>query len=350
MDEYKEADIVSKQIQQLHDNEGYSYGDIAILYRTNAMSRVYEQSFLASGIPYRVVRGTAFYERREVKDVLAYMRLAVNPLDRLSFFRVANIPARGLGVKTLEKVFLWLENMEHLFKYETPEEFWTQIAEEIMNPQVESITYPLKLSPKTHMALYEFAKHIATISSNSRDISNIFLYVMNVIGYEQMLRNEYPEDWEERAGNIEELRSLAPPEGNLSEILAEAALFTDQESKSDSDGNKVNMLTLHSAKGLEFPVVFIAGMEEAIFPNFRAFDDSSQMEEERRLCYVGVTRAEERLFLTAAYTRRLFGLTYRNGFSRFIYEIPGEFRITDDQREDYVKHVGDGNYGRYRSR
>ena len=341
--EYKESEIISEQIQYLHENEGYSYRDIAILYRTNAMSRIYEQQFLAARIPYHVVRGTAFYERKEVKDVLAYMRLAVNPLDRLSFFRVANIPARGLGVKTLEKLFLWLENIEHLFKYETQGEFWSQVAEEIKNPKID----PLKLSSKVTAAFHAFAKHIAAVSHNSKNISSIFTYIMNVIGYEQALRDEYPEDWEDRAGNIEELRSLAPPEGNLTEILAEVALFTDMESKSNSDGNKVNMLTLHSAKGLEFPVVFIVGMEEAIFPNFRAFDDSGQMEEERRLCYVGITRAEEKLFLTAARTRRLFGLTYGNGFSRFIYEIPEELKITDDHGEEKEKNVGYGNNRRY---
>jgi DNA helicase-2/ATP-dependent DNA helicase PcrA len=208
----------------------------------------------------------------------------------------------------------------------------------------------MKISSKVRAAFYDFAKHIATVSANSESISSIFLYVMNVIGYEQMLRDEFPEDWEERVENIEELRSLVPQEGNLTEILAEAALFTDQESKSDPDVYKVNMLTLHSAKGLEFPVVFMAGMEEAIFPNFRAFDDSSQMEEERRLCYVGITRAEERLFLTAARTRRLFGLTYRNGYSRFIYEIPEELKTTYDQGEGYIKNVGYGNYGRNRGR
>ena len=345
--EYKESEIVCEQIMRLHEDEGYSYGDIAILYRTNAMSRIYEQNFLSSGVPYRVVKGTAFYERKEVKDVLSYMRLAINPLDRSAFYRVANIPARGLGAKSLEKAMLWLENIEKSISYKTPAEFWVQISQEIINPQINCVFETLKLSPKARAALYDFTNHIATISSNSENIAYIFLYIMNTMGYEHALRNEYPEDWEERAGNIEELRSLVPPEGNLSEILAEAALFTDLESKADSDAHRVNMLTLHSAKGLEFPVVFIVGMEEAIFPNFRAFDDTSQMEEERRLCYVGVTRAEERLFLTAARTRRLFGLTYRNGFSRFIYEIPEELKIIDDQGEENVKNVGYGNYRRH---
>jgi len=347
-DEYRESDFISQEILNLHEQEGYSYGDIAILYRTNAMSRVYEQKFLSSGIPYRVIRGTAFYERKEVKDVLAFMRLAVNPLDRSAFFRIANIPSRGLGVKSLEKISLWLENVEQSLKPNTPEEFWTLVADEIVNPKSDSDT--LKLSPKATAAFHDFVKHIAVISSHSENISNIFTYIMNIMGYEQMLREEYPDDWEERVENIEELRSLVPPEGNLAEILAEAALFTDMESKSNTEEQRVNMLTLHSAKGLEFPVVFMVGMEESIFPNFRAFDDSGQMEEERRLCYVGITRAEERLFMTAARTRRLFGLTYRNGYSRFINEIPQGLRITDEQGEDYVKHVGYGNYRRYRSR
>ncbi|MCL2767296.1 MAG: ATP-binding domain-containing protein, partial [Synergistaceae bacterium] len=334
----------------LHDSERYSYGDIALLYRTNAMSRVYEQEFLKSGIPYRVVRGTAFYERKEVKDVLAYMRLAVNPLDRSALFRVANIPARGLGAKTLDRISLLLENMAQLMDPYIASEFWTIISGEIIDPnsKFRSISEHLRLSTKILSAFHDFAEHIAYISSNSEDISNIFTYIMNVIGYEKALRDEYPEDWEERAENIEELRSLVHPEGSLAEIIAEAALFTDQESKSDSDEHKINMLTLHSAKGLEFPVVFMVGMEEAIFPNFRAFDDFDDMEEERRLCYVGITRAEERLFLTAARTRRLFGLTYRNGFSRFIYEIPENLKITDDRGEDNAKDVDYGNYRRYR--
>ncbi|MCL1940328.1 MAG: UvrD-helicase domain-containing protein [Synergistaceae bacterium] len=352
-DEYDESEAITEQINCLHDRESYSYGDIAILYRTNAMSRVYEQKFMRFGIPYRVIRGTAFYERKEVKDVLAYMRLAINPLDRSALLRVANIPARGLGAKTLEKISLWLESVVRSTDPLTPAEFWKLISDEILNnggKLKSDFGQLMKLSPKISAAFHDFAEHIANISSNSENISSIFTYIMNVIGYEQVLRDEYPEDWEERAGNIEELRSLVPPEGNLAEILAEAALFTDQESRPDQGEQKVNMLTLHSAKGLEFPVVFIVGMEEAIFPNFRAFDDASQMEEERRLCYVGITRAEERLFLTAARTRRLFGLTYRNGFSRFIYEIPEELKITDDRGEESVKYVGYGNYGRYRGR
>jgi len=351
-DEYKESEIVSEQIRYLHNRESYYYGNIAVLYRTNAMSRIYEQKFLEWGIPYRVVRGTAFYERKEVKDVLAYMRLAVNPLDRPALFRVANIPARGLGAKSLEKISLYLENMAELIDSDVPAEFWTLISKEITNPdsKFKSVSEHFKLSSKILTAFHNFVVHIAYVSANSKNISNIFLYIMNAIGYEQVLRDDCPEDWEERVENIEELRSLVPPEGNLAEILAEAALFTDQESKSDTNEDKVNMLTLHSAKGLEFPVVFMVGMEEAIFPNFRAIDDSLQMEEERRLCYVGITRAEERLFLTAARIRRLFGSTYRNGFSRFIYEIPENLKIIDDRGEGSVKNVGYGNYGRYRGR
>jgi DNA helicase-2/ATP-dependent DNA helicase PcrA len=279
------------------------------------------------------------------------MRLAVNPLDRSAFFRVANIPARGLGAKTLEKLSLLLNHMAQSVEPDTPAEFWTLLSKGILNPDITFSSTPehLKLSPKVLAPFRCFAGHLAYISSNSENISGIFAYIMNTVGYEQALKDEYPEDWEERAENIEELRSLVPLEGNLAEILAEAALFTDQESKSYSD-EQINMLTLHSAKGLEFPIVFLVGMEEAIFPNFRAFDDSFQMEEERRLCYVGITRAEERLYLTAARSRRLFGSTYRNGFSRFIYEIPEELKITDDRGEDNVKYVDYGNYGRYRGR
>lgn len=335
-DEYKEADFISGEIERLH-MEGYQFGNMAVLYRTNAMSRIYEQKFLDSGIPYRIVKGTAFYERKEVRDVLGFMRLAVNPLDRTAFFRVGNVPSRGLGAKSLEKIYAFMENFGESIA-ENPIEFWQSLSN----------CKNLPLTGKTGSAFREFASHIAAIAKNSQNISQIFIYINNVMGYLDVLREEYPDDWESRYENIEELRSLVPQEGDLGQILAEAALFTDNEKTEDGDGQRINMLTLHSAKGLEFPIVFLVGLEEAIFPHFRAIDKPFEMEEERRLCYVGITRAEERLYISGARSRRLFGTTFRNGFSRFIYEIPEELKTTLEQGEE-SHNVGYGHNRRYRS-
>ncbi len=168
------------------------------------------------------------------------------------------------------------------------------------------------------------------------------------MGYEELLRSKDPESWEERYDNVMELRSVVP-EGGLSEALAEAALFTDADRQDDS-GNAVGLLTLHAAKGLEFPVVFLVGMEEDIFPSSRAKDQPDQLEEERRLCYVGMTRAEERLYLTAARSRRLYGTTLSKGFSRFIYEVPEQYREIDDRAgEGRGWDEGYGSGGRRRS-
>jgi DNA helicase-2/ATP-dependent DNA helicase PcrA len=324
--EYEEADFLVSEIHRLHNREGYGYGDIAVLYRINAMSRIYEQKFLENRLPYRVVRGTAFYERKEVKDVLSFMRAAVNPFDRVSLSRIANVPARGLGKKSLEKVFQFIESSAPL----PPEEFWSSVASRKM------------VDGKAGDGFQQLARHFSKILSRAGDLNDILLYILDTIGYEEVLRNSDPDGWEERVENIRELRSIVPAGGDLSEMLAEAALFTDLETLNLEDGNAVNLLTLHAAKGLEFPVVFLVGMEEAVFPHFKCLEDREGMEEERRLCYVGMTRAEERLYLSGARSRRLFGATFRNGLSRFLWEIPDRFKIVEDRGEEENKYAGFG--------
>lgn len=186
----------------------------------------------------------------------------------------------------------------------------------------------------------ELARHMMNILSKSEDLGAILLYILQTVGYEDVLRKDDPDCWEERVENIMELRSIVPAGGDLSEMLAEAALFTDLEKLNLEEKNAVNMLTLHAAKGLEFPVVFLVGLEEAVFPHFKCLEDRENMEEERRLCYVGMTRAEERLYLSGARSRRLFGTTYRNGFSRFLWEIPDRFKEVDDRGEEEKTHAG----------
>ncbi|MBN1333198.1 MAG: ATP-binding domain-containing protein, partial [Synergistales bacterium] len=162
------------------------------------------------------------------------------------------------------------------------------------------------------------------------------------IGYEELLKKDHPDQWEEKVENVRELLSLVPEGGNLGEVLAQVALFTDLETGGIDDMDSVNLLTLHAAKGLEFPVVFMVGLEEAIFPHFRCLEERDDLEEERRLCYVGMTRAEEKLYMAAARCRRLFGNFYRNGFSRFLWEIPEKFKVIDDRAREETIHAGVG--------
>ncbi|NLL35913.1 MAG: UvrD-helicase domain-containing protein [Fretibacterium sp.] len=336
--DFQEADFITAEIERLRLSEGYRYGDIALLYRQNAMSRLYEQKLLGLGIPYRVVRGTAFYERKEVRDVLSVLRLAVNPDDSTSFERVCSFAIKGFGPKKREDWDAWLRASP----WEgTPLDFWGLVAEG---------AGPFK--GKAGLALAEFGGNMRELlRASERGIGPAIDYIIGKMGYEELLRDKNPEDWEDRLDNVMELRSIVP-DGDLAEALAEAALFTDADSEREGSRDCVALLTLHAAKGLEFPVVFIVGLEEDVFPSSRAKDDPSQMEEERRLCYVGMTRAEERLYLTAARSRRLYGSEFRRGFSRFLFEIPDKFKRVDDRggemRDDWGLYGKKGGFGGYR--
>ena len=332
----QEADFITAEIARLKAHHGYDYGNIALLYRQNAMSRLYEQKFLELGIPYRIVRGVAFYERREVRDVLALLKLALNPNDLTSFERAAEFAVKGMGPKRREDWATWLAS--GAVPTSPASDFWGAAAKG---------AWPVR--GQVGAAAAEFAAHMARLLAVSeRGIGPAVDYVLNQMGYEELLRSKDPESWEERYDNVMELRSVVP-EGGLSEALAEAALFTDADRQDDSE-NAVGLLTLHAAKGLEFPVVFLVGMEEDVFPSSRAKDQPDQLEEERRLCYVGMTRAEERLYLTAARSRRLYGTTLSKGFSRFIYEVPEQYREIDDRAgEGRGWDEGYGSGGRRRS-
>jgi len=318
--ERQEALFVAEETERLR-NEGYRYGDVAVLYRMNALSRVYEQAFLEGGIPYRVVRGTAFYERKEIKDVLAFLRLAVNPRDRLSLFRVGNIPPRGLGKKGLESLAEILEKTR-----EGDDAFlWERLEETGAG-----------LRGKAGEGVRTLARHMRNLGERKNAVGEAIRYVMDDLEYAAFLRETEPENWEEREENVFELLSVIPSEGTLEEFLGEVALFTDLDRREDGSEDAVNLLTLHAAKGLEFPVVFLVGMEEGIFPHARCIEEENGIEEERRLCYVGMTRAEERLYLSGARSRVLFGTVQRNGFSRFLWEIPDECRTMENRKEESV--------------
>ncbi len=299
-----EASWISKKIEKMLD-DGYSYREMAVLYRMNALSRGLEQALLERGIPYRVIRGVAFYERLEVKDVLSMMRLAVNPKDTVSLGRIANVPVRGVGKKSVD---ILAENLSMIGELDA-ETVWTEIKKTGGG-----------LKGKSGNGVKTLAGNMLDILALSSDVHEAVRAILYSHGYEDHLKANYPEDWEERVENVLEILSLIPEEGNIAQMLTEIPLFTDQDAQEEADS--VNLLTLHAAKGLEFPIVFIVGLEEGIFPSARSVEGESDLAEERRLCYVGMTRARERLFISGAGSRLLFGGIQRNRTSRFIGEIP----------------------------
>ncbi len=338
--DFQEAEFIVQEIERLL-KFSYHYKDIAILYRQNAMSRVYEQKFLEEKIPYRIIRGLSFYDRMEVRDVLSVLKLALNPFDRASLGRVSNFAIKGMGPKKRAEFETWLSELNQNENNAGAEIIWSKIVEN-QGPFKGQV----RLSIKT------FAKHMCEILEFANEgIKPAVDYVLYTMMYDNYLRLNYSENYEERIDNVKELKSIVP-DGNLSETLAEAALFTDADTSAGNDEDVVGLLTLHASKGLEFPVVFIVGMEEDIFPHSKAKDDYDELEEERRLCYVGITRAEERLYLTSASSRRLYGGIMTHEASRFLYEIPDDFKRNDNRGsytrpQTFYNSDRSDNYGRY---
>ena len=340
--DFQEADFIQQEIERLVSVYNYSYSDIAILYRQNAMSRVYENKFLQEDIPYRIIRGLSFYDRMEVRDVLSILRTAMNPFDKSAFDRAAGFAIKGMGAKRRESWYEWLSSQPEDV-LDDPVKIWSLTA---------GGAWPVKGTLGDNMKA--FASHMCAIVDMADDgIKPAIDYVLDDMGYDKYLQGYDTENYRDRLDNVRELKSVVP-DGNLAETLAEAALFTDADTDSDSE-DAVGLLTLHASKGLEFPVVFIVGMEESIFPHSRSKDSEEELEEERRLCYVGMTRAEERLYLTAARSRRIYGTVKENELSRFLFEIPDECKRTDDRGKrrriifDGPKpfYGGKGNYGGY---
>ncbi len=316
-DQWAEATAVADKIQDLVA-QCYGYGDMAILYRINAMSRGYEQKLLERGLPYRIVKGTGFYDREEVRDLVAYMRLAVNPWDRAALDRVGNLPPRGLGPKGLDLLDRFIQD----HRAADPGTVWHVVKDQKGG-----------LSGKAGQGAAQLAEHMEALLERQASLSLVIDWVMTGLGYQEVLRRRHPEDWSDRYDNVRELQSLAPEGESLAEVLAQVSLYTDADAQQRGD-HQVNLSSLHAAKGLEFPVVFLVGMEEGIFPHGRASASPEGLEEERRLCYVGMTRAEERLFMTCVRSRRLFGRIQTMTPSRFIREIPEDLRETLDFREE----------------
>lgn len=308
--EYDEANYVLSQIYSLKRQEYYKYSDFAILYRTNAQSRAFEDVLMREGIPYKVVGGQKFYERKEIKDIIAYLRLIYNENDDVSFKRIINEPKRGIGKTSLEAV------------EETARLRGVSMFEIARNADKY-------LSTRANFSLMEFAKKIDSLRVRECSIADLVEYVLDETGYIKALEEEKTEEADGRIENLGQFISVAvefetqQAENKLSDFLENLALVTDLDNV-DENQDSVLLMTLHTAKGLEFPVVFLVGMEEGLFPSFRSTNEPDEVEEERRLCYVGITRAKENLFLTCAKHRTIFGSTSYYAPSRFIDEIGQE--------------------------
>lgn len=297
--ERHEAELVASRIWQKVSSGQHSYSDYAVLYRTNAQSRTIEEAFLKNDIPYKIIGGVRFYDRAEIKDIIAYLRLIYQPEDLASFRRIINVPRRGIGATSIEK-FLALKK--------------TNIIDELVNAKQN-----LVFTPKARQALATFGQKLKILQEkvNVVPIDEFISSVIRTFSYEEYL-NDGTIQGEARVENIKELLSVAKNYAglNLEDFLTEVALVsgTDEESENGS----VTLMTIHAAKGLEFPAVFIIGLEESIFPHSRVFYEPSEMEEERRLAYVAMTRAMEELYLTYAASRMIFGQLSSNPISRFI--------------------------------
>ncbi len=306
-DEHDEAAFVAAEVARLHDREGLAYADMAVFYRTNAQSRVLEEELVRREVPYKVVGGTRFYDRREVKDVLAYLRVLVNPADEVSARRILNVPRRGLGDTSVER----------LVSYSRAEGL--TVVGALARAQEAGLS-GRALAGAT--ALWQLLEELRALRE-TRAPGDLVEEVAARSGYLAMLEAERSHEADGRIENLYELAGVAAEYEDLAELLESVALVSDAD-ELDAAADRVNLMTLHTAKGLEFSAAFLTGLEEGIFPHARALADPMELEEERRLCYVGVTRAKERLYVTHAWRRTLWGSTTANLPSRFLAEVPAE--------------------------
>ena len=342
--EYDEASYIVEQIEHLRREEYYKYKDFAVLYRMNTQSRAIEDILRRENIPYKIIGGLKFYERKEIKDLIAYLRLIQNHNDNLSLRRIINEPKRGIGKTSLDKI--------ELISNDTGESMY-----EIIKSADEFGLNRVFLNSR------EFVNTIEELSAKKDElpISELIKQVLKKSGYTKALQNENTIEAENRIENLDEFLTVAiefeeeEVENGLREFLEGITLSSDIDELEESD-DYVTLMTLHSAKGLEFPVVFLVGMEEGIFPGYKSISEPRELEEERRLCYVGITRAKEHLYLTCSKQRTIFGSTSYNQTSRFLKEIPEELLdgyeeafgdTTNKERmlkdTDYIWTYGSGN-------
>jgi ATP-dependent DNA helicase UvrD/PcrA len=351
----EEAGFVCGEIKRLSRESGRRYGDVAVMYRTNAQSRALEERFVAERLPYRLVGGTRFYERREIKDLLAYLRLVVNPFDSISLDRVLNVPPRRIGERTQQELRSWATDLGipaytalQLLAGVDQSGSGVETADVSTTPdgRLPSFDEPTVPNPFANAARTALVGFLAVLNeliaaAPALTVSQLLTTVIEKTRYRDYLTEAFPVDGEERWENVMELRNVAAqfdelePEHALLRFLEDVALMSDAD-EYDERIEAVTLITLHAAKGLEFPVVFIVGMEEGLLPHIRSFDDPAQMEEERRLAYVGVTRAKDRLYIVRAFRRALMGQGSHNPPSRFLKDLPPELV---HQAQQSVEHA-----------
>lgn len=335
--EHEEAAFIGDTIAKKHDIHGVPYGDMAILYRTNAQSRVLEEALIKRALPYTMVGGTKFYDRKEIKDVLAYLRVLYNPFDDLSLLRIINVPKRSIGATTVAK-------LQDYARANGTSLFMTLTQLHLVDT----------IKGKTKEKLEEFGILIFTLVAEMEDktVLDILEAILDRTGYLAQLEESTDPQDQARAENIGELLSVAKdfqdtnPTGTVEDFLEQVALVNDVDSF-EQEESKVTLMTLHAAKGLEFPIVFLGGLEEGLFPHSRTLMNPEEIEEERRLAYVGITRAEKELYISNATTRTVFGRTSSYLPSRFIDEIPEELvdglrakrKVPDDIKRHVPQHM-----------
>ncbi len=304
-DELDEAQYVVGEMARMHDVGDYRWGEMAVFYRTNAQSRVLEECLLRSGVPYKVIGGTRFYDRKEIKDAVAYLKAVSNPADEVSVKRVLNLPKRGIGDTTVGKIDAYAQMIGGTFV----DGLRRAEDADVSGKSLKGINGFLHL-------LDSFVDELAKGPGPALEA------ILRDTGYVDELAEQRSVEAEGRLENLQELVGMAQQYPSVEEFLEQISLVSDADDI-DDDASAVQLMTIHAAKGLEFPVVFLLGLEDGIFPHLRSMTDPDEMEEERRLAYVGITRAQQRLFLTHAWARMIFGQTQYNPPSRFLEEIPG---------------------------
>lgn len=327
-DERDEADFTAGMVRNAVARGDNNYGDFAVLYRINAQSRVFEDSFMKMGIPYRIIGAHKFYDRKEIKDIIAYLRVVNNPHDDISLKRIVNVPRRGIGKVTLDRA-------EQL-AYDNGVSIYSILLEASKLSELTRASAKIKSFTDMLVKLRSLAEYL--------DLTELIKSVIDQSGIIKELEQEDTIEAKTRIENIREFQSVVldfvrnseEEDPGLNDFLAHVSLIADVDTMADEQ-DRVVLMTMHSAKGLEFPIVFLAGMEEGVFPSYRSIGEESEMEEERRLCYVGITRAREKLFLTFTKSRTLFGNTTYNRQSRFIDEIPEDLLKYISENSDLIK-------------
>ena len=330
-DESEEAIFVVREIEKISRKEKRPYSDFAVFYRTNAQSRIIEKSLARYGIPYKLYGGVSFFKRKEIKDIISFLQYLNNPADPIGFERIVNTPKRGIGKATVEKIFAFTRDQEITL-------------EDSLNRLDEYLSDTIAAKVKCFIDLIKILRELV----GNVSLTELTEAIFKKTGYLKSLEVEKTEEAKDRILNVQELLSetrefdLYDEEKTLEAFLSNIALYSETDELNNDE--KITLITLHMAKGLEYKIIFIIGMEEGIFPHYRVQEDSFEMEEERRLCYVGITRGKEKVYLTRAWQRNQFGITRGNDKSRFLGEIPEELlefphRVTIKKRDNFIRDL-----------